>query len=254
MENNNQTEFIMNVKAALKRSREMDSVETSTVFQNNDENIDTQLSIIKNKSTKDRQKLLDELIKWAKPLNVDVFPVTSASQAAKSIKKLVQEKSPEWGDKKSIIKWKHDLIDELKLEEQFSKEEVTVYTTESKSRPSDLDRETHRENLIESFVGITSADFCMADSATLVLRTRPNQPRAVSLVPSIHIAVIKIEQIIEDLKELYFRLNHDPKEQQVGITNCMTFISGPSKTADIELVMVEGAHGPRELILFVITG
>jgi len=93
----------------------------------------------------------------------------------------------------------------------------------------------------------------VAGSATLVMRTRPDQPRAVSLVPSIHVAVITLDQIIESLEELYFRLNWDPKEQAEGLTNCMTFISGPSKTGDIELVMVHGAHGPRQLIVYVIT-
>ncbi len=77
-------------------------------------------------------------------------------------------------------------------------------------------------------------------------------PRSVSLVPSIHIAVIRMDQIIEDLKELYFRPGHDPEIQEERLTNCMTFISGPSKTGDIELVMVHGAHGPRELIIFVV--
>ena len=59
---------------------------------------------------------------------------------------------------------------------------------------------------------------------------------------------------MENLTELYFRLKWDPEEQELGLTNCMTFISGPSKTGDIELVMVDGAHGPRQMIVYVITG
>ncbi len=93
----------------------------------------------------------------------------------------------------------------------------------------------------------------MADTATLVMRTRPGQARAVSLLPSIHVAVIGLDQIIADLKELYALLKWDPQERQEGLTNCMTFISGPSKTADIEATMVHGAHGPREVLVYVIT-
>jgi L-lactate dehydrogenase complex protein LldG len=114
------------------------------------------------------------------------------------------------------------------------------------------DEESLRQHIIDSYIGITSADFCMADTATLVMRTRPGQARSVSLVPAIHIAVVELNRIIADLKELYALLKWDPQESKDGVTNCMTFISGPSKTADIEATMVHGAHGPREVHLFVL--
>ena len=110
-----------------------------------------------------------------------------------------------------------------------------------------------RQQVIDAYIGVTSADFCMAETATLVMRTRPGQARTVSLVPAIHIAVIKLNQVITDLKELYALLKWNPQERQQGLTNCLTFISGPSKTADIEATMVHGAHGPREVHIFVIT-
>ncbi len=86
------------------------------------------------------------------------------------------------------------------------------------------------------------------------MKTLPGQARATSLVPSIHIAVIRLDQIITNLKELYTLLKQEPDFNRKGLTNCLTFISGPSKTADIEAVMVHGAHGPREVYLLVITG
>jgi len=48
-------------------------------------------------------------------------------------------------------------------------------------------------------------------------------------------------------------LKYEGKPPDWGLTNCLTLISGPSKTADIELTMVHGAHGPREVYLYVIT-
>jgi len=105
-----------------------------------------------------------------------------------------------------------------------------------------------------AFIGITSADYCIAETATLTMKTRPGQPRCVSLLPSIHVAVVRLDQILWNLKELYLLLKWDSYEQAEGITDCMTFISGPSKTADIEATLVHGAHGPRELYLFVLKG
>ena len=66
-----------------------------------------------------------------------------------------------------------------------------------------------RKRVIDAYIGITSAYFCMADTASLVMRTRPGQARSVSLVPSIHVAVIYLDQIILDLKELYALLQWD---------------------------------------------
>jgi L-lactate dehydrogenase complex protein LldG len=103
-------------------------------------------------------------------------------------------------------------------------------------------------------MGITSADYCLAETATLVMRTRPGQARSASLVPDIHIAVITTQQLIANLKELYTLLNRDTGRKSETLTRCMTFITGPSKTADIEGIMVHGAHGPRELYLYVLTG
>jgi L-lactate dehydrogenase complex protein LldG len=114
------------------------------------------------------------------------------------------------------------------------------------------DRASFRKQVQAAYIGVTSADYCLADTATLVIKTRAGQARSVSLVPSIHIAVITVAQLIADMQELFALLQRDPSEKAEGLTNCMTFISGPSKTADIEATLVHGAHGPREMYLYVI--
>ena len=154
--------------------------------------------------------------------------------------------------------WQHPLIERLNLLDSLAAEKVALSVTDLDATQlegfsEEEKREQLRKQVIESYIGITSADFCMADTATLVMRTRPGQARSVSLVPSIHIGVIYLNQIIWDLKELYALLNFDSEAQKEGLTNCMTFISGPSKTADVEATMVQGAHGPREVYVYVIT-
>ena len=64
-------------------------------------------------------------------------------------------------------------------------------------------RKQFRQQVIDSYIGLTSADFCMADTAAMVMRTRPGQARSVSLVPSIHIAVIGIDQIVAKFKRAF---------------------------------------------------
>ena len=102
-----------------------------------------------------------------------------------------------------------------------------------------------REKTIASFIGITAPAIGVADSATVIQLTRPGQPRSTSLVPSIHIAILRQDRLVKDLEEAYVLLQEERLDSLV-------FISGPSKTADIEATMVHGAHGPREMHLVVI--
>jgi L-lactate dehydrogenase complex protein LldG len=259
MENSNQTEFINNIKQALghsagdlERNRKFFDLPMSEKDQ-------TILKGIKNRTPEEKEILLETMIDAAKPINLNVIVLPDVSSVTSAIVDLVREKEPEWGHKKSVAAWKHPLIASLNLTAALSGQDVSVYFTEFEDGEMEDDlsietREKLRQHIIDSYIGITSADFCMADTATLVMRTRPGQARSVSLLPLIHVAVIERDQIIADLKELYVLIKWDPEHQKEGLTNCMTFISGPSKTADIEATMVHGAHGPREVYIFVITG
>jgi L-lactate dehydrogenase complex protein LldG len=212
---------------------------------------------IKNRSQADRQQLLDRFIEMAQPINLKVIVSTDQAAVTAAIADLVKEKDPEWGDEKSVVIWQHPLIEGLNLAAALAPQEVPVYVTElgeseAGERSEEKAREQLRKHVVDAYIGISSADFCMAETATLVMRTRPGQARSVSLVPSIHVAVIYLDQIIADLKELYALLLWDSAVQAEGLTNCMTFISGPSKTADVEATMVHGAHGPLEVYVYVI--
>ena len=245
----NQEEFINRIKMALGKpfaesrqkadlfSREM-SAETSAILER-----------IKNRTAEDRKKLLETLIEAAGPIHLTVRTCVDVNAVTAAIAEVVRDKDPEWGDKKRVVAWQHPLIESLNLPDALSEQGVPVFFTDLQK----TDEESLRQGIIDSYIGITSADFCMADTATLVMRTRPGQARSVSLVPAIHIAVVELNRIIADLKELYALLKWDLQESKEGVTNCMTFISGPSKTADIEATMVYGAHGPREVHIIVIT-
>ncbi len=213
---------------------------------------------IRDRTASQKLKLLTTLTEAAKPINLNVISLADESAVAAAIVELVEQKEPEWGEQKSVVSWKHALIERLNLSEGLEGLKVPIYFNECRDAGGSEDvplenRKRFRQQIIDSYVGLTSADFCMADTATLVMRTRPGQARSVSLVPSIHIAVIGIDQIVANFKELVALLKWDSRHQAEGLTNCMTFISGPSKTADIEATMVHGAHGPREVYLYVIT-
>lgn len=208
------------------------------------------------RSRQERLALLDRLIEQAAPLQLHVAPVADLREAAGKIVAIAAEKFPEWGSQKAICAWRHPLIDALALPAAMDRLSIPVYFSDMEGAGADplqKRKATIRRQVAESFIGVTSADYCLAETATVVMRTRPGQARSVSLVPSIHVAVVRLAQILADLGELYALFRDDPELRSEGLTRCMTLISGPSKTADIELVMVHGAHGPREMHLLVVT-
>lgn len=245
-----QAEFIGNIKKALKRTDSFKPTLDDIIQSVPDSTDLALLEKIKGRSKELHLDLLDRLTDAGRLLNMVVAAEKDATAAAASILQIAMEKESEWGDKKSVVAWDHPLVRSLDLSTHFQAHNIPIYYSDIK--PGARWQKEFNMQAASSFIGITSADYCIAETATLTMKTRVGQSRCVSLLPSIHIAVIKLEQILSDLKELYTLLKWDPDEQAEGITDSMTFISGPSKTADIEATLVHGAHGPRELYLFVL--
>ena len=95
-------------------------------------------------------------------------------------------------------------------------------------------------------VGITSAQAAIADTGTLVLDSAWERHRLVSLVPPVHIAIVNASTICDTLSDALALLRKDKE-----ISPAVTFITGPSRTADIELTLAIGVHGPQELYVIV---
>jgi L-lactate utilization protein LutC len=110
-----------------------------------------------------------------------------------------------------------------------------------------LDREELRGLCATLDVGITSADYALADTGSLVMIASPNEARLISLLPPSHIAVVPRDRILTGLDEL-FSILPNPAEA----TSSMVLITGPSRTADIEQILVRGVHGPGQFTVVVV--
>ena len=95
-------------------------------------------------------------------------------------------------------------------------------------------------------VGISNAQAGIAETGTIVIDSARERHRLVSLVPPVHIAIINASSIVETLGDALTLLQKDKE-----ISPAITFITGPSRTADIELTLAIGVHGPRELYVIV---
>ena len=140
------------------------------------------------------------------------------------------------------IGWNVALIEEIGLGTRLEKADIEFFT------PADrVNVEDFAKLAASAGVGVTAVDYVLADTATLVLRTGLGRARSVSLLPPVHIAVVKPDQIIAGLDELFPLLADHYLKSNATLDSALTFITGPSRTADIELTLVVGVHGPQEL-------
>ena len=96
-------------------------------------------------------------------------------------------------------------------------------------------------------VGVSAAQYGIAETGTLVLESDAERHRLVSLVPPVHIAFVEADKICLTLAEALAKVNQANK-----LSPAVTFITGPSRTADIELTLAIGVHGPQQLYVIVI--
>jgi L-lactate dehydrogenase complex protein LldG len=96
-------------------------------------------------------------------------------------------------------------------------------------------------------VGITNVYRLIAETGTVVLAANPNEPRSASLLPPVHIALAERSQLLPDLFDLFDLFSPTETPTKSLPPSCLTLITGPSKTGDIELRLVTGVHGPGEV-------
>lgn len=92
-------------------------------------------------------------------------------------------------------------------------------------------------------LGVTGADAILPESGTLVLKSTPTQSPFTSLLPRVHLALVRANALHADLHSVLKEIKHDQR---------VVFITGPSRTADIEKVLTIGVHGPKALYVWVL--
>src|SRR5215218_1595663 len=117
--------------------------------------------------------------------------------------------------------------------------------------PSEVLENSAAEALFDCDLGVTGAQWGVAETGTLVLESDAERHRLASLVPSAHVALVEARNVRHTLGEVLRAIN---ARGEGGLSRAVTFITGPSRTSDIELTLAIGVHGPAELYVVVIGG
>ena len=186
-----------------------------------------------------------------------VAHVHSAPEAVAYITRLAQQK-----DAHLVVRWQSELLEALEVDAALHQQGITVHTTvlppgtvagEATSTATMTTRRRElRELLGRAELGLSGVDYVIAETGTLVLMSRTGQMRGVSLLPPVHVAVARTSQVIATLADYLLLAQAAGADPQQYLTSCVSFVTGPSRTGDIELKLTVGVHGPGELHLLVL--
>jgi len=96
-------------------------------------------------------------------------------------------------------------------------------------------------------VGITGVDFALAETGSLVVTSGTEGAQLASLAPPVHVALYRRSQLVASLDEVLERLSVALAPEQAAPGRSVVFITGTSRTADIEQILIRGVHGPGEV-------
>lgn len=167
------------------------------------------------------------------------FIAEAAEKISARVMQLLRERNAE-----AVLAWSAENLPVPGLLDHLRQEGIKIVDADvPRGEP---DRAQKLAEIEKTTVGITGADAALADTGTLALRSGPGRPRLASLSVRTHIALFTPEQLHASWAAWWATLS-DCAEWVSGASN-LTLISGPSRTADIEMTLTVGVHGPREVI------
>ncbi len=107
----------------------------------------------------------------------------------------------------------------------------------------------NEKNIFQAKVGITTCEFLIARTGSVLVSSNQLAGRRLNVFPEIHVIIAFTSQLVYDIKNAFDGIR---KKYNDDIPSMMSVITGPSRTADIEKTLVMGAHGPKEVYVFLI--
>jgi L-lactate dehydrogenase complex protein LldG len=140
---------------------------------------------------------------------------------------------------------RNPLLSELHIADRLTALHAAVtYWTPGKGAAEADSRADFNKATFAAAVGITGVDFALAESGTLVLSSATEGAQVTSLAPPVHIALYRRNQLVGSLDEVLAQL---PIRASSVSGRSVVFITGTSRTADIEQILIRGVHGPKQV-------
>lgn len=191
-------------------------------------------------ATKD--ELVEVLKKQCQNIHTACLTTTTANLAD-----TLQQVVTDFGGE-SVITWKDERFEKFGLKslmQQWAAQNIDLYEWNT-SQPEENIRQAEKAN-----IGITISEMTLAESASAVLYSGPNRGRSMNFLPENSIVLIPKSTIVPRMTQVARHL-HKQVQQGEKVPSCILFMSGPSNSADIEMVLIVGVHGPIKATYIVI--
>ncbi|MFE4704671.1 lactate utilization protein C [Peribacillus simplex] len=193
-----------------------------------------QKEVLKNATPND---LVAELEEQCKRVHTQ-FHVTDSKQVMHCLKQVIEE----LGNGPLIIP-KDDRFFDYGLEGILKEKDVHIW-----------DHQAGKENIDKAEsanIGITFSEMTLAESATVVLFSDKDHGRSISFLPSCHVSIIPKNTIVPRMTQAAAAIRSKVTRGEV-VPSCINFITGPSNSADIEMDLVVGVHGPIKAVYIIV--
>lgn len=243
-EHENKEAFLKRVREALGRSEPIlhtpDHPSLKTTPPRQEEKVRT----IQAKVEARRPQLIARLAETAEAASWNVHRVNTAEGAAATVAEIAGRAKA-----KSIIRSAEEVFSRVDVDGALRRRGLswTVLASGGRRRRSDLKRLAFASDL-----GVTGVTFAIAETASCVITPRRGVARLTSLAPPTLVLVVEAEQVLESLDDFFAITRLGYQRDRGRSASYFNFISGPSRTADIEQTLTIGVHGPGEVHMVLV--
>ena len=212
-------------------------------LQENLQDLEERANLLQHRLESIQPELLTTLADTASACGWHVYRLSTEQDALGQVSEIVKSKGIQYA-----VRSQEPIFDSLPIDKLLADLEINMTVL---AHDSGLSTHDIREKASLADIGITGANYAIAETGSVVVLPRQGVSRLVSLMPQIHLAIVKSKQILENLEDLFLlRRIAFMKEENWG--NYMNFITGPSRTGDIEQTIIVGVHGPKEVHLLIL--
>ncbi|MCX7871970.1 MAG: lactate utilization protein [Verrucomicrobiae bacterium] len=227
---NDKTTILTLIQQALKTPTKAETAELRKKITDSDKPLADRINAVLPKTGSTFEENIALFKKNADELKADFYPVKSLDEIIENLKTIAETE----GWKKIATHGNGDLktiSDRLGL--------PAIYT----------DKKYDVHELEKCDASITLCDALVAQTGSVIVTSRTNKGRAISVLPPHHIVIAFKDQLIPSLPEAFAFLK---KKYGGDLPSMASIITGPSRTGDIERILVLGAHGPKKLTIYLV--
>lgn len=247
-QNRNRTDFLDNVRSALGRTGPATDVDVpdATALSDDHDVVDRRAEAINLDIDSRAADLIEELVVSAEAAGWIVRRAGS-SDAAAYIRQVAETL-----ESTSVLRSDHAVLDEIGLQGALEGTAIALQRIahDESGQSRDVQRAKFREDMIVADIGVTGVNHAIAETGSVSIAAGRGVSRLISLLPPVHIAVVRPAQIVPSLDELFSLRRSEFLEN--GSLDYTNIISGPSRSADIEQTLIKGMHGPHEVHMVIL--